>query len=183
MKILLKILAGLAVLVLLLVLVAFLLPRQYRVERSVVIKAQPDAVLAQVAMLPAWKAWSAWHQRDPQMKLAYSTQPTGVGAWASWESKQEGNGKMTITEQTPTTVIYRLEFPDLNMQSTGCLAVAPEAGGTRVVWSDAGDLGMNPLNRWFGLFLDKFIGPDFERGLANLKKLVEKSSAGRQITA
>jgi len=33
---------------------------------------------------------------------------------------------------------------------------------------------MNPLNRWFGVFLEGMIGPDFEKGLANMKKLVEK---------
>ena len=174
MKLLLKIIGGLAVLVLLLVVVAFLLPRQYRVERSVVINAKPDAVLAQVAVLPAWKGWSAWHQRDPQMKLAYSPQTTGVGAWSSWESKKEGNGKMTITELTATKVTYHLEFPDVGMQSTGSMEVVPESGGVRLVWADTGDLGMNPMNRWFGLFLDKFIGTDFQTGLANLKKLLEK---------
>ena len=174
MKMLLKIVGGLAVLILLLVVVAFFLPRQYRVERAVVIKAAPEAVLAQVAVLPAWKGWSAWHQRDPQMKLAYSAQTTGVGAWASWESKQEGNGRMTITAQTPAAVHYLLEFPDLGMKSNGSMETTPAAGGTRLVWADVGDLGMNPMNRWFGLFLDKFIGTDFELGLANLKRVVEK---------
>ena len=174
MKILLKVLGGLAVLVLLLVVVAFFLPRSYRVERSIVIKARPEAVLAQVAVLPAWKGWSAWHERDPQMKLAYSALTTGVGAWSSWESKQEGNGKMTITAQTPAKVLYLLEFPDMGMKSNGSMEVVAEAGGTRLIWADAGDLGMNPLNRWFGFFMDKLIGGDFERGLSNLKKLVEK---------
>jgi hypothetical protein len=174
MKILLRILGTLAALVLLLVIVAFFLPRQYRVERSLVINARPDAVLAQVATLRAWKAWSAWNERDPQMKQTYSEQPSGVGAWSQWESKNEGNGKMTITDQTPTKVTYRLEFPDYGMQSVGTIELQPQASALRVVWTDGGDLGMNPMNRWFGLFLNKFIGTDFERGLANLKKLVEK---------
>ena len=175
MKILLKILAGLAVLVLLLVVVAFFLPRDYRVARSLVIAAPADAVLAPVAELTGWKKWSAWHERDPQMKLSFSPQTTGVGAWSAWESKNEGNGKMTITEQTPSEVVYHLEFPDQGLAMTGWLEVFPEsAGRVRVDWVTTGDLGMNPMNRWFGLFLDKFIGTDFARGLANLKKLVEK---------
>ena len=174
MKLLLRILAGLAVLVLLLVLVAFVLPRQYRVERSIVIKAKPDAVLAQVAVLPAWKSWSAWHERDPNMKLAYSKEATGVGAWSSWESKNEGNGKMTITSMAPMKVLYLLEFPDYGMKSNGSMELVPDAGGIKLVWADVGDLGMNPMNRWFGLFLDKFIGQDFDKGLQNLKKLLEK---------
>lgn len=174
MKTLIKILGGLAVLVLGLVLVAFAFPRQYRVERSLVVKAPPAAVLAQVADLSAWKNWGAWQERDPQMKLSYSTPATGVGAWSAWESKQEGNGRMTITELSPTRVVYLLEFPDMGMKSNGSMELRPEAGGVRVVWVDAGDLGMNPMNRWVGLFLDGMIGPDFERGLANMKRLAEK---------
>ena len=60
------------------------------------------------------------------------------------------------------------------MQSVGTIELRAQDGGIRVVWADAGDLGMNPVNRWFGLFLDKMIGPDFERGLVNLKRLAEK---------
>jgi hypothetical protein len=174
MKTPIKILGGLAALVLLLVLVAFAFPRQYRIERSVIINAKPEVILAQVADLGAWKNWGAWQERDPQMKLSYSSPASGVGAWSAWESKLEGNGKVTITEQTATKITYRLEFPDRGTSSIGSVELRPEGAGLRVLWVDAGDLGMNPLNRWFGLFLDKLIGTDFERGLSNLKKLVEK---------
>jgi hypothetical protein len=174
MKILLKLVGGLAALILLLVVVAFFFPRGYRVERALVIKARPEAILPQVADLRAWKNWGAWQERDPGMKLSYSAQTTGVGAWSQWESAKEGNGKMTISAQTATKVAYLLEFPDMGTKSEGSIELVSEAGGTRVVWVDAGDLGNNPMNRWFGLFVDKLIGPDFERGLSNIKKLVEK---------
>ena len=151
MKMLLKILGGLAV----------------------VINAKPEAVLAQVADLHSWKGWGAWQERDPQMKITYSPQAGGVGSWSAWESKSEGNGKMTITEISASKVTYRLEFPDMGMQSTGTMEVAAVAGGVRLLWVDSGDLGLNPMNRWVGLFLDKMIGPDFERGLANLKRRIE----------
>lgn len=174
MKLLLRILGGLAVLILLLVLVAYFLPRQFKIERSRMIKATPEVVLAQIAELKAWKNWGAWQERDPNMKLSYSTPSTGVGAWSSWVSEKEGSGKMTITSQSVEKVVYNLEFPDFNMTSVGVMELKPEAGGTRVIWSDAGDLGMNPVNRWFGLCMDRLVGPDFERGLANIAKLVEK---------
>lgn len=173
MKILLKILGGFAVLLLLLVLVAFLLPRHYRIERTLVMKARPEAIHAQVADLRAWKNWGAWQEKDPAMKLTYSEKSTGVGAWSAWESKTEGNGKMTITSVTPAKIVYDLEFPDFGSKSQGYMELLPDAAGTKVVWVDAGDLGMNPMSRWFGLFLDKMIGPDFERGLSNLAKKVE----------
>lgn len=174
MKILLRTLGGLAALVLLLVLVAFFLPQKYRVERTAVVQARPEIVFAQIGDLRAWKNWSVWHERDPAMKVSYSDQPTGVGAWSQWESKTEGNGKMTITSyEPPRAAKYRLEFPDMGMISTGELTLKPDGGGVRVVWSSEGDLGMNPMNRWFGLFLDGMIGPDFEKGLSKLKGICE----------
>jgi hypothetical protein len=176
MKTFLKILGGLAVFVLLLVLVAFFLPRQYRIERTAVIKARPEVVHAQIADLRAWKSWGAWQERDPGMQITYSEKSIGVGAWSAWISKQEGSGKMTITSQTPTKVTYDLDFPDAGFKSVGSLELAADPAGasTKVTWVDSGDLGMNPMNRWFGLFLDKMMGPDFERGLSNIAKIVEK---------
>jgi len=174
MKIVLKLLGGLAVLVLVLVVVAFILPRTYRIERTLVIKAKPEVVFAQFGDLKAWKNWGAWQERDPGMKTTFSEKTTGVGAWSAWESKSEGNGKMTITAVEPAkSATYLLEFPDMGMQSNGSMTLQPAEGGVKVVWVDAGDLGMNPMSRWFGLFLDGMIGPDFEKGLAKMKKLVE----------
>ncbi|MBC7710484.1 MAG: hypothetical protein H7203_10510 [Rhizobacter sp.] len=47
--------------------------------------------------------------------------------------------------------------------------------GTKVSCDINGNAGMNPVFRWFGLFTDKMIGPDFEAGLKNLKKLAESA--------
>lgn len=177
MKLLLRLLGGLAALLLLLVLVAYFLPATYRVERAIVINAKPEVVFPLLADLRRWKEWGAWQERDPGMKVTYSEKSTGVGAWSAWESKTEGSGKMTITAAEATKrVVYLLEFPEMGTSSEGTMALAPAAGGVQVVWTDAGNLGMNPLFRWFGLFIEKMIGPDFEKGLANLKKLAEAGS-------
>lgn len=177
MKILLRILGGLAALVLVLMLAAFALPRNYRVERSVTIQAKPEAVYANVGDLRAWRKWTVWHARDPQMKLSFSENPAAVGGWSAWESKTEGNGKMTLKTAEPgKRVVYKLEFPDMGMASEGSMELRPEGNAVKVVWADAGDLGMNPLSRWFGLLLDGMLGPDFERGLAKLKAVTEAAA-------
>jgi hypothetical protein len=36
-------------------------------------------------------------------------------------------------------------------------------------------MGASPVYRWLGLFMDRLVGPDFEAGLANLKRLAESS--------
>lgn len=174
MTILLRVLSGVAVLILIVFAVAFLLPDRYRIERTIDIKAKPEPVFALIGDLRAWQKWTVWHDRDPQMKLSYSDRTTGVGAWSAWESKTEGNGRMTLTAvESPRRVAYTLVFPDFDMAMTGQLAIAPVADGVQVSWVGEGKLGLNPVNRWFGVFLDGMIGPDFEKGLAKLKSVSE----------
>ena len=60
------------------------------------------------------------------------------------------------------------------MASKGTLELAAGPDGTtRVTMAMEGDLGHSPVNRWFGLFMGRLVAPDFEAGLANLKRMSE----------
>lgn len=159
-----------------LAIVSQFLPGSYRVERSVVIKAPAEKVFPQVVDLRQWKTWGIWWQRDPGMTVTYSEPPTGVGSWSNWISKQEGSGKMTMKSIDPNKgITYDLFFPDMGMNSLGSMTLMPADAGVKVTWVSSGELGRNPMNRWFGLFMERFIGPDFEAGLARLKANSEKA--------
>jgi hypothetical protein len=71
-------------------------------------------------------------------------------------------------------LVYQLFFGDDAAPSTGELRLAPEGSGSRVTWTMSGDVGASPIGRWFALLAERFVGPDFEAGLANLKALAEK---------
>ena len=175
MKVLMRIAAVLVGLAAVLALVGFVLPGHYRVERTAVIAAKPAAIFPLVGDLRAWPLWGVWFRRDPAMQIAYSASTTGVGAWSEWKSRSQGDGRMTVSSvRAPERFADRIEFPGMGMAATGTLALAAGADGpTRVVMVMEGDLGRSPVNRWFGLFMDRMIGPDFDAGLANLKKVAE----------
>jgi uncharacterized protein YndB with AHSA1/START domain len=155
--------------------VGLLLPSKFRVERSTTINAPAEKIYGLVADPKAWGRWTVWNKRDPAMKIAYSGPPSGVGAKWSWESKTEGNGIMEFTRADPPKVVeFNLSFPDMKMTSQGSMVLEPSAASTKVTWSNYGDLGGNPLVRYFGLVMDRMVGPDFEAGLAGLKALAEK---------
>jgi uncharacterized protein YndB with AHSA1/START domain len=177
MKILKGLLVGLVVLVAALVAVGFLMPSQYRVERTARINAPPERVYALLADPREWKRWSEWNRRDPAMKLAYSGPSSGKGAAWAWESKSEGDGRMTFTNaDAPRRIEYALEFPSMGAKSKGALTLTADGPGTTVAWTNEGDVGRNPLMRLFVPFMDGMVGPDFAAGLANLKALVEKNA-------
>lgn len=153
----------------------WVLSPKFTVVRSVTVAAAPDTVYALIADPRRWKEWSVWNRRDPQMQITYSGPPSGAGAAWAWQSKTEGDGKMTFTAAEPgRQLAYELYFPDFGTTSRGDLALAPEGTGTRVAWTMNGDMGSNPLFRWLALFADGMVGKDFEAGLANLKALAEK---------
>lgn len=173
-----NILIGIAVLVVVLVGGAFLLPRVPHVERSTVIKASPEEVFSVVNDLTRFNEWSPWAKLDPKAKYTIDGAPSGMGAKMSWTSHDEnvGNGSQSIIESTPFKLIKtRLVF-DGDNEAIATFTFEPVDGGTKVVWAFESDLGMNPVTRYFGLMVDSFVGKDYELGLANLKTLVEAQS-------
>lgn len=176
MKLFKKISLGLLAFVVLLVLVGLVLPSQYRLERSIDIKAPPAKVFTIVADLKTWEDWTAWNLKmDPTLKRTFKGPSAAISSGMSWEGQKTGQGEMTLTKLTaPSFLSYDLQFEHGKYTSVGEFKFEPVAGGTHVVWSDAGDLGRNPINRWAGVFMGQIIGPDFEKGLAGLKTLAEK---------
>lgn len=179
MKIIKRILLILIVLAILIVLIGFLLPRHYKVERSIVINATPAAIFPLVNATTSWPQWSIWNQRDPAMTITYSGTGGGAGAKWSWKSKSEGNGEMEFTDVMPERKItYRLTFADFGSTAIGTIAFVPvDEKSTTVKWTNEGDMGRNPLFRYVGLMMDRMVGKDFDASLARLKTLVEMKAA------
>lgn len=179
MSLLKKIVFGLAGLIVLLVLVGLVLPGAYRVERSVVIDAPMIRVYPLVYSPPDWIKWGVWIRRDPAMKTTYSGPPAGVGAKWSWQSATQGNGSMEITQAVfDKTIAYTLSIEGWDGKFLGHLDFAPAPGakgpGVKVTWVGEGDVGMNLIGRYFVLFMDRMLGPDFEACLKNLKDVAER---------
>lgn len=160
--------------IILAVLIAYLLPRHIHVERSAVITASPEVVFEQVNVLKNWEKWSPWHRIDPKMEIIYSGPEAGAGAAYAWSSTDPsaGQGKLTITESIP----YSLIITEIDFMERGTAAsqytFKPAEDGTLLTWSMDTDMGNNPVARYFGLFMNKLLGKDFEKGLQNIQEVV-----------
>lgn len=175
MKVFKKVVFVLVALVAVFLVVGFFLPGSYRVERSIVIRCKPDAIFAKVNTLKHWPEWTAWTvARFPDMKLTFTGPEAGVGAVYSWAGKTSGSGTLKITKSEPGKFIaYDLDFEHGKYLSKGEISFVAEGEMIAVKWANSGDLGENPVNRWFGLLLDRMMGPDLQAGLENLKKQAE----------
>lgn len=174
-----RILIGLCVTAAAFVLAAYALPRQVHVERSIVVKAPAATVYRYVSGFRRFNDFSPWAEQDPQARYTLSGPARGVGARLEWagDPKTVGKGSQEIIAAEPgRSVRIALDFgPDGTATSLWSLGAHPE--GTQVTWGFDTDLGLNPLSRWFGLALDRFVGADYEKGLGRLEALVEREVA------
>ena len=176
-----KILIALAVIVIVLVIVVAFQPAEFRVSRSTVIAAPAPSVFAQVNDFHKWDGWSPWAKLDPNMKTTHAGAPAGTGAIYSWAGNSDvGEGRMTLTESRPSELVrIKLEFKKpFAATNTTEFVFKPDADKTMVTWAMFGT--NNFMAKAFGLFMDmdKMIGGDFEKGLAQLKSVAE--TTGKQ---
>lgn len=175
MKPLKKIVLALMVIPIGLIVISLFLPSRYRVERSLVMQAKAEAVYAQVSVLKKWPDWTAWTvAKYPDMKCSFAGPESGVGASYSWEGKSSGVGSLKVTRaDAGKRLDYDMDFENGKYLSTGAIVIEPENGAVKVTWFNEGNLGWNPVSRYFGLLMDRMMGPDFEEGLRKLQQRVE----------
>ena len=173
-----SILLGLAGLVALIVVVIALRPSHYRIVRSTTVAAPPGAVMDLIDDFHQWNRWSPWDKLDPTQKVTIGGAPRGVGATYHWVGTKNGEGRMEIVEHHPNALVgIQLEFVKPFASRSRCdFNVRPTDAGCSVEWSI---IGTNDFTaKAFGLFvnMDRMLGRDFERGLANLKAAAEGSA-------
>ena len=178
-----KILLGAIVIIVLVVaifcIVVAIQPAHYQVERTASINAPAPVVFAQVNDFHKWDAWSPWAKIDPKMTQSFDGASSGKGAIYYWNgNKDVGEGRMTITESVPATLIrIKLDFikPFAASNATE-FAFASQGNQTNVRWTMSGE--KNFLMKAFTMFgsMDKMVGNDFEKGLAQMKAVAEKAA-------
>ena len=167
---------GLGVVSLVMLVGLFLLPTHWSVERQVEIAAPPERVFAELDDLRAWRRWSPWQESAyPGLVFKYAGPPRGAGAEVSWNSEATGDGRLRIEVSTPPReLVFSMAFQQGRINARDTLRLAPLPDGrTRVTWSDEGSLGRTLLGRLSLPVIERSMGRDLERGLAQLAAVVE----------
>jgi len=163
------------------VVTGYLLPKQVHVERSITIERPAPMMFEILNGFQFFDQWSPWAKRDPDATFSISGPESGVGARMSWSGEPQlvGSGWQEIVASKPYELInIRLMFDAQGPADTG-FKLEALGDTTRVTWFFDSDLtqGVNMLDaflaRYFGLLFDRWVGGDYETGLANLKKLAE----------
>jgi len=152
-------------------------PDHFRIERRAAIKAPPDKVFALIEDFRAWRAWSPYETKDPDMQRSYSGADRGRGARYAWSGNGNvGSGRMEIVEAAaPSTLRIKLDFSTpFEAHNIAEFTLVPRGEATEVSWAMDGPAPL--LSKVMQVFFDfdKMIGGDFEAGLASLKASAER---------
>ena len=180
MKVLKVFLLVIVVLILSVVIIASTRPSDFKVERHVLIKTTPDKVYPYISDLKKFSEWNPFEKKDPKIKKTFIGKDSGVGSIYEWEGNSEvGKGQMEIKEVvTNSKVIYELRF-EKPMKGTNIAEfnLSQENKNnenlTKISWSMTGK--NNIISKIICLFInfDKMVGGDFQKGLENLKNIIE----------
>ena len=171
---------GLGILAAVVVLLAVIAtrPATFEVKRTATIAAPAEVVYAQINDLHRWNAWNPFEKGDPSIKLTYLGAQSGVGAAYHYVSEQTGEGRMTVTEVTPNRrVAVRAEFIRPFAATNHIeFTLDPAPTGVAITWAMRGN--NNFIGKAIGLFVsvDKMVGTQFEKGLAELKQVAERAA-------
>ncbi|MBY6243584.1 SRPBCC family protein [Methylosinus sp. Sm6] len=167
--------AGVAVVIAAILLSAARKPDVCRITRSIVIAAPPERIFPLVDDPRATNEWSPF-VKDPSIALTYDGPERGVGAACDFAGDSKvGAGRVEIVESlAPSKVVVtlRLDRP-MKCRNRVEFTILPQADGSLVTWDMSGPQPF--LGKLMTIFFDpeKMVGGSFEKGLADLKTLVE----------
>ena len=155
-----------------------LLPADFRIERTATLAAPPAQVFPHINNLRKWQEWSPWAKMDPAAKTTFEGPEAGTGAIFNWSGNEKvGEGRMTIIDSRPNEAIkMKLDFlKPWPASNTADFTLVPDGQQTKVTWAMSGQQGFIEKAVCVFMNMDKMVGSEFEKGLANLNTVVSGS--------
>lgn len=151
--------------------------KDYELSRTVVINRPKAEVYAYIRQLKKQELWMPWFLNDPNFVMKFKGEDGKLGAASYWKgnNKVEGIQKITKLQEGKLLETQLLFLRPYKSLSLNYMAVKElESERTKMVW------GVKGVHRFpasvFMLFygMERAIGNDFEAGLQNLKRILEK---------
>lgn len=149
--------------------------KNYHIERSIEIDAPQALVYEQVQYFKNFEDWSPWSALDFKMKTSIEGTDGTVGAAYKWAGdKNVGTGQFTLAALAPERIELEVLFAEpYESKAPSYFTFRENDGKTTVTWA----FDMHIAFPWNGLAIftdiDAGIGPDYARGLENLKRICE----------
>jgi hypothetical protein len=184
MKILKVVLTIIVVIIAIPLVIALFVKGDYVVEREILISKPKQDVFNYVKYLKNQDNFSVWNMMDPAMKRDFKGTDGTVGATAMWDSNVPdlGQGEQQITGITEgERVDFALRFKKPMEMEDQAYLVTESSGNdaTKVKWGFKGNMPYPKNFMCLFIDMDKELGGALQKGLENLKGLLEKDNSAQ----
>jgi len=163
----------LGVILVLIIFLALIAPKNYHVFRSIKLDHAPEKVWPHLKFLKKQQEWSPWAKKDPNMDLIFTGVDGEIGAVSHWKgNKDVGEGEQEITKIAEGERIEQdLRFFKPYKSQSDCYMTLKEVevNKSKVTWGFTGKNKFPMSIVMLFMSMDKMVGKDFEQGLQNLK--------------
>ena len=179
MKILKNILLVIIGIIVLALVAALFIKKDYAIERTITINKPKQEVFNYLKFVKNQDQYSVWNKIDPAMKKTYKGTDGTVGFIYAWDSanKNAGMGEQEITNITEGNRIdmqLRFKKPFEAKDNAYLITDSLDAAKTQVKWGFRGHMDY-PFNLMCAVIdMEEMVGNDLQGGLNNLKAVLEK---------
>jgi hypothetical protein len=179
MTILVGIIAVLVGIIVLFLIIAFFLKKDYTVGKEITINKSKQAVFEYLKFLKNQNKFNVWASMDPIMKTNFTGTDGTEGFISAWDSdnKNVGKGEQEIVKIIDGERIdYEIRFikPFKSTSYAYITTLAVDGNHTKVHWGFSGNMKYPTNLTLLFMNMEKMIGGDLEKGLENLKTILEK---------
>ncbi len=170
-----RLLCLILVLILIVVAIGYLLPRNYALEAAIDIDAPANQVFPMLDELPNWQRWSTFsEERIESLKITYGSKRTGEGASQTWQDAR-GSGKLWITKSVANELIeYDLNFGEFPTMKSR-IELVPVDNRTQVHWTSNGRLPSGAFYGYFALLFPGQMNFEYQQSLLRMKQAIEQN--------
>ncbi|SDD59172.1 Polyketide cyclase / dehydrase and lipid transport [Dyadobacter soli] len=177
MKIIKKILYVIVGIIVLVLVAAVFVSKEYNVRREITINKPSQEVFDYVKFVKNQQYYNKWVMADPNMKKDYTGTDGTVGFVYAWDSQDDNVGKgeekiKLLDEGKQVNLEVRFIRPFEGLAETEMTTEALSPSQTKVSWGMSGQ-SKYPMNIT-NAFIDGMLGPDLEESLQTLKGVLEK---------
>lgn len=177
MKIIKKILFVIAGIIILALVAALFVSKEYSVKREITINKPSQEVYDYVKFIKNQEHYNKWVMMDPNMKKDYQGTDGTVGFVYAWDSQKDDVGKgeeeiKVLEEGKKINLEVRFIRPFEGLATTEMTTEAISPTQTKVSWGMSGRSAY-PMNLT-NTIMDGMLGADLEQSLQTLKGILEK---------
>jgi len=179
MKIFIGIIIALGGIIVLLLIIGLFVKKDYSVAKEIIVNKSKSVVFEYLKFLKNQNKFSVWASMDPNMKTEYRGTDGTEGFVSAWESenKNVGKGEQEILKiVNGERIDYEIRFikPFASTSWANMIVASANENQTKVHWEFTGKMKYPTNLTLLFMNMEKMVGNDLEKGLQNLKTIMDK---------